>query len=195
MAELAHLPAWQMAAGIRNGSFSPTELFEAHLGQIERWNPKLNTFVSIDENRARLQAKEADDAVRTGRPLGPLHGVPITIKSSIDVAGLLCEAGTRIRAGHIAHSDAPVVSRLKAAGAVILGNTTVPEFLMAWETHSALYGRTNSSWGIGRTPGGSSGGEGGAIPASRSGAGCGGGGVRLIRVAATYDGNGCFKTM
>ena len=77
MAELAHLPAWQMAAGIRNGSFSPTELFEAHLGQIERWNPKLNTFVSIDENRARLQAKEADDAVRTGRPLGPLHGVPM----------------------------------------------------------------------------------------------------------------------
>src|SRR3989442_9429748 len=163
-----------MAAGIRNGSFSPTELFEAHLGQIERWNPKLNTFVSIDENRARLQAKEADDAVRTGRPLGPLHGVPITIKSSIDVAGLLCEAGTRIRRGYIAPSDAPLVSRLRRAGAIILGNTTVPEFLMAWETHSALYGRTNSPWDIERTPGGSSGGDAAANPDACVAGGAGG---------------------
>jgi len=188
MAELAHLPAWQMAAGIRNGSFSPTELFEAHLGQIERWNPKLNTFVSIDENRARLQAKEADDAVRTGRPLGPLHGVPITIKSSIDVAGLLCEAGTRIRRGYIAPSDAPLVSRLRRAGDIILGNTTVPEFLMAWETHSALYGRTNSPWDVERTPGGSSGGEAAAIAACCSAAGIGSDGGGSIRVPAHFTG-------
>ena len=87
--ELAQLPAWQMAAGIRNGSISATQLLEAHLCNIDRWNSKLNAFVSIDEQRARLQAKEADHAVKEGRPLGPLHGVPITIKSSIDVAGLL----------------------------------------------------------------------------------------------------------
>src|SRR5437667_8114720 len=194
MAELAHLPAWQMAAGIRNGSFSPTELFEAHLGQIERWNPKLNMFVSIDENRARLQAKEADDARTTGRPLGPLHGVPVTIKSSIDVAGLLCEAGTQIRAGHIAPSDAPLVSRLKAAGAVILGNTTVPEFLMAWETHSALYGRTNSPWNLERTPGGSSGGEAAAIAAGCSAGGIGSDGGGSIRVPAHFCGIAGLKT-
>src|SRR5207244_9368144 len=133
-----------------------TELLEAHLDKIKRWNPKLNAFVTIDEQRARLQATAADDAVRAGRPLGPLHGVPLTIKSSIDVAGLLCEAGTRIRAGYIAPSDAPLVSRLRRAGAIILGNTTVPEFLMAWETHSALYGRTNSPWDVERTPGGTS---------------------------------------
>src|SRR3989441_6328092 len=187
-AELTRLQAWQMAAGVRNGSFSATDLIEAHLDRIKRWNPKLNTFVSIDENRARLQAKEADDAVRTGRPLGPLHGVPITIKSSIDVAGLLCEAGTRIRRGYIAPSDAPLVSRLRRAGAIILGNTTVPEFLMAWETHSALYGRTNSPWNIERTPGGSSGGEAAAIAACCSAAGIGSDGGGSIRVPAHFSG-------
>src|SRR5689334_8760862 len=139
MPELVHLPAWQMASRIRNRSLSATELIDAHLRQIRQWNPKLNAFVTVDEQRARLQAQKADEAVEGGRALGPLHGVPITIKSSIDVAGLLCEAGTKIRRGHIAESDAPLVSRLKAAGAIVLGNTTVPEFLMAWETHSALY--------------------------------------------------------
>jgi Asp-tRNA(Asn)/Glu-tRNA(Gln) amidotransferase A subunit family amidase len=188
MAEPARLPAWQMAAGIRDRSISATEVLDAHLRQINRWNPKLNAFVSIDEEGARLQAKKADEAVRSGRPLGPLHGVPITIKSSIDVAGLLCEAGTRIRRGHIAPTDAPLVSRLKAAGAIVLGNTTVPEFLMAWETHSALYGRTNSPWNLERTPGGSSGGEGAAIAACCSAGGIGSDGGGSIRVPAHFSG-------
>jgi Asp-tRNA(Asn)/Glu-tRNA(Gln) amidotransferase A subunit family amidase len=186
--ELAQLPAWQMAACIRNGSISATELLEAHLSNINRWNSKLNAFVSIDEQRARLQAKEADHAVKEGRPLGALHGVPITIKSSIDVAGLLCEAGTRIRSGYIAASDAPLVSRLKSAGAVVLGNTTVPEFLMAWETHSALYGTTNSPYDVQRTPGGSSGGEAAAIAAYCSAAGIGSDGGGSIRVPAHFCG-------
>ena len=109
--ELTQLPAWQMAARIRDGSVSAMgELLEAHLRQIGRWNPKLNAFVSIDAERARVQAKEADDAVRAGRPLGPLHGVPMTIKSSIDVAGLLSEAGTPTRRGYVAPTDAPLVS-------------------------------------------------------------------------------------
>src|SRR6266566_1924819 len=187
-AELTRLHAWQMAAGVRNGSFSATDLIEAHLDRIKRWNPKLNAFVCIDEERARLQAKEGDDARTSGRPLGPLHGVPITIKSSIDVAGLLCEAGTRIRAGHTAPSDAPVVSRLKAAGAVILGNTTVPEFLMAWETHSVLYGRTNSPWNLERTPGGSSGGEAAAIASCCSAGGVASDGGGSIRIPAHFCG-------
>jgi Asp-tRNA(Asn)/Glu-tRNA(Gln) amidotransferase A subunit family amidase len=177
-----------MADGIRNGSFTATELLEAHLGQIQRWNPKLNAFVSIDEDRARLQAMAADAAVKTGRPLGTLHGVPVTIKSSIDVTGLLCEAGTKIRRGCIAESDAPLVSRLKAAGAIVLGNTTVPEFLMAWETHSALYGRTNSPWDLERTPGGSSGGEAAAIAAYCSAGGIGSDGGGSIRVPAHFSG-------
>ena len=188
MIELTHLPAWRMAADIRNGNVSATELLEAHLRQVQRWNPKLNAFVSIDQEGSRLQAQEADKAVRSGEPLGPLHGVPVTIKSSIDVAGFLCEAGTRLRRGYIAPSDAPLVTRLKAAGAIILGNTTVPEFLMAWETHSALYGRTNSPWDIERTPGGSSGGEAAAIATGCSAGGIGSDGGGSIRVPAHFSG-------
>lgn len=186
--DFVHLPAWQMAEGVRSGNISATELLEAHLDRIQQCNPKLNAFVSIDEERARMQARNADAAVRTGRPLGPLHGVPLTIKSSIDVAGLLCEAGTQIRRGYIAPADAPLVARLRAAGSVILGNTTVPEFLMAWETQSALYGRTNSPWDLDRTPGGSSGGEAAAIAAGCSAAGIGSDGGGSIRVPAHFSG-------
>src|SRR4026208_713220 len=116
MTELAQLPAWQMAARIRDGSCSATELGDAHLRQIKRWNPRLNAFVTVDEKNARIQAERADEAVKSGRTLGALHGVPITIKSSVDVAGFLCEAGTKIRRGYVAESDAPLVSRLKKAG-------------------------------------------------------------------------------
>src|SRR3954466_10026154 len=98
-----------MAAGIRDGIFTATELLEAHLAQIKRWNPRLNAFVRLDEDGARLAAKNADAAVKARRPLGPLHGVPLTIKSSIDVAGLPCETGTRIRQGNVASADAPLV--------------------------------------------------------------------------------------
>src|SRR5262249_37721434 len=131
--DLAQLPAWQMATGIRNGNFSATELLEAHLRNIERWIPKLNAFASVDQQRSRSQAKAAEGAVKDGRPPGSLHGVAITTKSSIAAAGLLCETSTEIRKGYTAASVAPLVSRLKAAGAIVLGNPTVPEFLMVWE--------------------------------------------------------------
>ena len=188
MTEMTQLPAWEMAARIRERRLSVIELVQAHLQRVRRLNPRLNAFVSIDEERALQEAKQADDAVRTNASLGPLHGVPVTIKSSIDAAGLLCEAGTRLRQGHIAASDAPLVSRLKAAGAIVLGNTTVPEFLMAWETHSALYGRTNSPWDLERTPGGSSGGEAAAIAAGCSAGGIGSDGGGSIRVPAHFSG-------
>jgi len=186
--ELTRLAAWQMAAAIKDGSVTAAELLEAHLENIGRWNPKLNAFVTIDEDRARMQARQADQAAKAGRPLGPLHGVPVTIKSSIDVAGLKCEAGTRLRAGYIAETDATLVARLRAAGAVIIGNTTVPEFLMAWETHSALYGTTNNPYDLDRTPGGSSGGEAAAIAAGCSAAGIGSDGGGSIRVPAHFSG-------
>ena len=141
---LTRLSAVKMAAMIRDREVSVAEFVDAHYREIRRINGKLNAFVSLDEERARRQATVADDAIASNASVGPLHGVPITIKSSIDVAGLVCEAGTRLRQGYVANTDAPLVSRLKAAGAIVLGNTTVPEFLMAWETDSALYGRTNS---------------------------------------------------
>ncbi len=120
--------------------------------------------------------------------LGPLHGVPASIKSSLDVAGMRCEAGTRLRAGLVATQDAPVVTRLKGAGAIVLGVTNAPEFLMAWETDNLLYGRTNNPWDLERTPGGSSGGEAAAIAAGMSAGGVGSDGGGSIRVPAHFSG-------
>src|SRR4249919_3894566 len=188
MNPLTRFSAVQMALMIRDREVSVAELVDAHYREIQRVNGKLNAFVSIDEERARRQAARADDALAVKAPLGPLHGVPITIKSSIDVAGLACEAGTRLRQGYVAEADAPLVSRLKAAGAIVLGNTTVPEFLMAWETDSALYGRTNSPWDVTRTPGGSSGGEAAAIASCCSAGGIGSDGGGSIRVPAHFSG-------
>src|SRR5688572_21510658 len=185
---LARAPAWQIAAGIRDRQFSSHEVVEAHLRLIHHLDARLHAFVCLDEERARDQAKLADEAIASRRPVGPLHGVPITIKSSIDVAGLLCETGTKLRQGYIAPSDAPLVSRLKAAGAIVLGTTAVPEFLMAWETRSALYGTTNSPWDLERTPGGSSGGEAAAIAACCSAGGIGSDGGGSIRVPAHFSG-------
>jgi len=186
--ELTRFSAVKMASMVRDRDVSVAELVDAHCREIHRVNGRLNAFVSIDEERARRQATLADDAIAAKAPLGPLHGVPITIKSSIDVAGLLCEAGTRLRQGYVAEADAPLVSRLKSAGAIVLGNTTVPEFLMAWETDSALYGRTNSPWDLTRTPGGSSGGEAAAIASCCSAGGIGSDGGGSIRVPAHFSG-------
>src|SRR6202522_1835135 len=123
-----------------------------------------------------------------GGLLAPLHGVPISIKSSISVAGLRWEAGTRLRQGLVAAQDAPLVARLKNAGAIILGATNTPELLMAWETDNRLYGRTNNPWDLSRTAGGSSGGEAAAIAAGMSAGGVGSDGVGSIRVPAHFTG-------
>ena len=158
------------------------------MAKIERLNPQLNAFVHVDAERVRREARAAEAAVMSGKALGPLHGVPISIKSSIDVAGLRCESGTRLRAGHIAEQDAPLVARLRQAGAIVLGVTNTPELLMAWETDNLLYGRTNSPWDLERTPGGSSGGEAAAIAAGMSAGGVGSDGGGSIRVPAHFSG-------
>jgi Asp-tRNA(Asn)/Glu-tRNA(Gln) amidotransferase A subunit family amidase len=188
MSSLTFLPAVAMAEQIRKKKISPVELVEAHLAQIERLNPRLNAFVQVDAKRARRAAHDAEIAVTQGKKLGPLHGVPISIKSSLEVAGLRCEAGTRLRAGLVAAQDAPLVTRLKNAGVIVLGVTNTPELLMAWETDNLLYGRTNSPWDIERTPGGSSGGEAAAIAAGMSAGGVGSDGGGSIRVPAHFSG-------
>jgi Asp-tRNA(Asn)/Glu-tRNA(Gln) amidotransferase A subunit family amidase len=180
--------ASDLAAGIRERQFSASEVVAAQIRHIRRVDPAVGAFVCIDEEGASRQARLADEALASGARLGPLHGVPITIKSSIDVAGLRCETGTRLRRGHVPTVDAPLVSRLKSAGAIVLGNTAVPEFLMAWETHNALYGITNNPWDLERTPGGSSGGEAAAIAACCSAGGIGSDGGGSIRVPAHFSG-------
>src|SRR5213076_603017 len=122
------------------------------------------------------------------RKLGALHGVPISTKSSIDVAGMRCEAGTVLREGHVAQSDAVLVSRLKQAGAIVLGVTNTPELLMAWETDNLLYGRSNNPWDLSRTAGGSSGGEAAVIASGCSAGGVGSDGGGSIRVPAHFCG-------
>ena len=188
MNELTFLSAFAMAEQVRTGKISPVQLVDAHLAQIERLNPKLNAFVEIDAQRARESARRAESAVAGRAALGPLHGVPCSIKSSISVAGLRCEAGSRLRTGFIAREDAPLVQRLKNAGAIILGTTNTPELLMAWETDNLLYGRTNSPWDLERTAGGSSGGEAAAIAAGMSAGGVGSDGGGSIRVPAHFCG-------
>jgi Asp-tRNA(Asn)/Glu-tRNA(Gln) amidotransferase A subunit family amidase len=182
------LSATAMAARIRERQISPVDLVEAHLAKIEKLNTRLNAYVQVDADRARKQAREAETAVLAGKTLGPLHGVPVSIKGSVEVAGFRCEAGTRLRAGFMATQDAPLVARLKDAGAIVLGVTNTPELLMAWETDNLLYGRTNSPWDLERTPGGSSGGEAAAIAAGMSAGGVGSDGGGSIRVPAHFSG-------
>jgi amidase len=188
MSDLTFLPATEMAEKIREEKISPVEIAAAHLAKIERLNPRLNAFVHVDMERVRREARAAEAAVMSGKALGPLHGVPVSIKSSLDVAGLRCEAGTRLRAGHTATQDAPLVARLRQAGAVVLGVTNTPELLMAWETDNRVYGRTNNPWDLERTPGGSSGGEAAAIAAGMSAGGVGSDGGGSIRVPAHFCG-------
>src|SRR5207245_5110718 len=188
MNDLTFLPAVQMAEQIRHRKISPVELVEAHLRKIKKLNPVLNAFVQVDAEGAFRQAREAEVAVRRGAKLGALHGVPVSIKSSIEVAGFRCEAGTKLRQGTVASQDAPLVSRLRDAGAIILGTTNTPELLMAWETDNLLYGRTNNPWDLTRTAGGSSGGEAAAIASRCSAAGVGSDGGGSIRVPAHFCG-------
>ena len=188
MPGLNFLSAVSMAERISRKQLSSIELLQSHLSRIKELNTKLNAFVQVDADGAGRQAQHADEAVRNGEELGPLHGVPISIKGSIEVAGLRCESGSKLRQGLIATRDAPLVSRLRRAGAIILGVTNSPELLMAWETDNVLYGRTNSPWDLEHTPGGSSGGEAAAIAAGMSAGGVGSDGGGSIRVPAHFSG-------
>src|SRR5215470_14200770 len=188
LTDLHFLSAVEMAAQVRAKRISPVELVDAHYARIAGLNPQLNAFVALDEERARRDARALEAEASAGKIRGPLLGVPISVKSALDTAGLRCEAGTRLRAGYVATRDAVLVSRLRAAGAVVLGVTNTPELLMAWETDNLLYGRTNSPWDLARTPGGSSGGEAAAIASGCSAGGVGSDGGGSIRVPAHFSG-------
>ena len=185
---LHQLSLAQMSQFIRERKLSPLELLGAHYTRIERLNPKLNAFIELRQEAAIAEARAAEEAVVHNAKVGALHGVPISIKSSIAVAGLKFECGSPTRRGIVASEDAVLVRRLKQAGAVVLGNTNVPEMLMAYETNNPLYGPTNSTWDLSRTPGGSSGGEAAAISAGLSAAGIGSDGGGSIRVPAHFSG-------
>ena len=112
----------------RRKEISPVELIEAHLARIQKIQPLLNPFVHIDAESARARAHEAESRFSRGDSLRPLEGIPLTVKSSLDVAGWPCSAGSLLRKDYTPHSNATLVSRLENAGAILLGNTNTPEF-------------------------------------------------------------------
>jgi Asp-tRNA(Asn)/Glu-tRNA(Gln) amidotransferase A subunit family amidase len=178
----------EISEGIRSKKLSPVEVVAEHLKRIEALQPKLNAFVHLDRDAAYAQARRTEDAVRRGGTLGPLLGVPVTLKSCIDVAGWPCPAGSLSRKDYIAETDSALASRLRAAGAVILGNTNTPEFLMAYETDNLVTGRTSNPWDLSHSAGGSSGGEAAAIASGCSAGGVGSDGGGSIRVPAHFCG-------
>jgi amidase len=177
-------PATRQIALLRTGEVSITELAEAHIRQIERLNPVLNVFADFDAERVRAQVR----VLEAGQRRGPLHGLPVTVKSSIATAEYKCEIGSLLNAGDVPSEDAVVVARLRAAGALILGTTNCPEFLMAYESDNSLHGRVCNPWDLERTPGGSSGGESAAIAAGLSAAGLGSDSGGSVRVPAHFTG-------
>jgi len=165
--DLIHSDATKLAELIRTGEVSPVEVVQAHLDRIAAVNPKINAIVSVAEG-ALEAARTAEAAVASGEKLGPLHGVPFTVKDSIDTAGILTQRGSPIFKGRVPDTDATAVARVKAAGGIVLAKTNPPEFAYSIESDNLLTGRTNNPWDLERTPGGSSGGESAAIAAGMS---------------------------
>ncbi len=178
--ELTSLSATALAAGIRARRFSAAEALESHLSRIELVNPSVNAIVTLNP-RAVEEATAADEALARGSVLGPLHGVPITIKDAFEIAGLRTTSGYERLTGYVPPADAPVVAKLRAAGAVIIGKTNLPPLADDLQTDNAIFGRTNNPWNLDHSPGGSSGGEAAAIAARMSPLGLGsdwGGSIR-----------------
>jgi amidase len=172
---------------LTSGAISAVELAEAHIRQIELLNQRLNALVDFDAERVRVRAR-MHAAWRGTRERRPLFGLPVTVKSSIATRGLRCEIGSVLHKCEVPAHDALAVARLRAAGALILGTTNCPEFLMAYETDNLLYGRTRNPWDLERTAGGSSGGEAAAIAAGMSACGLGSDSGGSVRVPAHFTG-------
>ena len=186
--ELCWLPALELAARIRARKLSPVEVVDAVLGRIERVNPTLNAFCTLTAEEARDAAQAAEVSVMTGEELGPLHGVPVSIKDLVFTRRLLTTGGSRLFADHVPEEDAVAVERLKGAGAIILGKTNTPEFGHKGVTDNPLFGTTRNPWNPALTPGGSSGGAGAAVAAGMGPLALGSDGGGSIRIPASLCG-------
>jgi amidase len=167
--DIAFRSALELAIAIRNREIGSRELLEHYLKRVEQYNPQINAIVTLDAERARKRADEADAALARGEYWGPLHGLPMTIKDTIETAGLRTTAGAPVHADHVPTRDAPTVARLKAAGAVVFGKTNTPVFAMDGQSYNPLFGVTNNPWDLTRSPGGSSGGAAAALAAGLTG--------------------------
>ena len=185
--EIYYTDAAELAERIRAKSLSPVEVVQAHLDRIEAVNPTINAIVAMAPGSME-RAREAEAAISRGENWGPLHGVPFTVKDCVDTAGVTTTRGSKLFSDHVPAVDATVVKRLKDAGGIFIAKTNMPEFALWWETDNLVYGRTENPWMLGRTPGGSSGGESSAISAGLSPLGIGSDVGGSIREPANYCG-------
>ncbi|WP_420365876.1 amidase [Curtobacterium sp. L3-7] len=190
--DILFLDATELSARIRSGALTSVEVVQAHLDRIKAVDPKINAIVTINEN-AIAEAKAADDALAAGEEVGPLHGVPFTVKDSIDADGILTQRGSPVFAGRTPDADAVAVARMKAAGGIVLAKTNLPEFSYSTESVNLLSGRTNNPWNLDRTSGGSSGGESAAIAAGLSPIGLGTDLAISVRGPASHTGIAAIK--
>lgn len=165
MDDFAFRDATELADLVRQRKVSSRELLDHYLERVERVNPKLNAIVTFDIERARKRAAQADEAIARGEQWGPLHGVPITVKDTLETAGIRTTAGAPMLSEHIPTTDAISVARLLSAGAILFGKTNTPIFAGDGQAYNKIFGTTNNPWDLTRSPGGSSGGSAAAIAA------------------------------
>ncbi len=163
--DVALRSACELAAGLTRRDFSSRELLTLFLDRIDRFNPAVNAVVTLDAERAMRDATAADEARARGDRLGPLHGLPITVKDAIETAGIRSTGGAVELADHVPAHDAPAVARLRGAGAIVFGKTNLPRWSMDTQSFNDLFGTTNNPWALDRSPGGSSGGAAAAVAA------------------------------
>jgi aspartyl-tRNA(Asn)/glutamyl-tRNA(Gln) amidotransferase subunit A len=185
--------ATALAALIRTKQLSSREVVQAHLDRIQAVNPKINAVVTLMAEQTLTSADAADKAVTSGASLGPLHGVPFSIKDALDTAGVLTQRGSKLFAGNIPDKDATAVARFRAAGGIPLMKTNLPEFSAWTESDNRVTGRTNNPWNLERTPGGSSGGESAALAAGMSPIGIGSDVMISVRGPAAFTGVAALK--
>jgi amidase len=163
--DVAYRTTLDLAGAIRRRELGSRELLEHLLARVERLNPKLNAAITLDADRARQRADEADRALARGEARGPLHGLPMTIKDTFETAGMRTTAGAPSLSSHVPSDDATAVVRLVAARAIVFGKTNVPLFAGDLQSYNAIFGATNNPWDVARSPGGSSGGAAAALAA------------------------------
>jgi amidase len=193
MNELCSKGAGELAEMIASGEVTSVEVVDAHLARIEEVNPDLNAVTVTLADEARAAAAVVDEAVSAGSPLGPLAGVPFTVKENIDVAGSATTWGVAAMAEQIASTDAPIVARMREAGAIALARTNLPDFAFRWHTESGLAGHTRNPWDAARTPGGSSGGEAVALATGMSPLGLGNDFGGSLRIPSQFCGTVAIK--
>ena len=158
MDALNYISVTTLSRAIQAKEISSREVLDFYIKRIKQVNPALNAVVQASFENAGTEAAAADEALANGNILGPLHGVPMTIKDSFDTAGVISTGGTMGRSAFVPEHDATVVARLRAAGAILLGKTNTPEFTLSYDTDNLIYGKTNNPYDLSRSPGGSSGG-------------------------------------